>query len=78
MAQKKAQSAAKTAARAQVNIRAAGAGRVVRLSDPDVKPRLKKTVAEITSSKEKSIEFLQQIGMLTSSGKLSRKYGGRR
>lgn len=61
---------------AKVAIQAAGTGRVVRLSDPAVKKQVKRTVNEIASSKEKSIEFLQRVGILTKSGNLSRKYGG--
>lgn len=31
---------------------------------------------EMTTSKEKSEEFLQRIGVITSNGKLSRNYSG--
>lgn len=66
----------KGSGRAQVKILATGSGRVVRLTDPDVKPQVDQVVKEITSSKEKSIEFLHKVGILTKSGNLSRRFGG--
>lgn len=66
----------KGAARAQMAIQASGSGRVVRLSDPEVKPQVDQVIANITSSKEKSIAFLHKVGILTKGGRLSRKYGG--
>lgn len=50
--------------------------RIGRLSDPDVKPRIQQAVKDLTSSKEKSIEFLKEIGMLTKAGHLASRYKG--
>ena len=52
-------------------------GRRWSLADPQVKPEL---VAELKAMKENqtlAVEFLQDVGILTPSGRLSSKYGGR-
>ena len=74
--QSKAALAKEGTARVRIAPQASGSGRVVRLNDPEVKPQVDQVIANITSSKEKSIAFLHKAGILTKGGRLSRKYGG--
>lgn len=50
--------------------------RIVRLTDPEVKQQVDQVIAEISSSKENSLNFLRKIGIVTKRGTLSRKFGG--
>lgn len=52
-------------------------GRIVRLSDPEVKPGLDALVEELTSDPKKAQAWLQELGYLTPSGNVTRRYGGR-
>lgn len=72
------QSSATSAEEAQQSVRtfhAPSQGPIVRLNDPLIEPIIDKLVAEIASSKEKSIAFLHKVGVVTKRGKLSRNYG---
>ena len=54
----------------------AGADRVTRLTDPKVHDRLADLKRSL-SDPVKARDFLRDVGTLTASGKLSRRYGGR-
>lgn len=52
-------------------------GRIVRLSDPEVKPELDALVEDLASDPKKAKAWLQELGYLTASGNVTRRYGGR-
>lgn len=52
-------------------------GRIVRLSDPEMKPGVDAMVRELTSDPAKAKAWLQELGYLTPTGRVSRRYGGR-
>lgn len=47
------------------------------MADPAMAARMAAMRAELTKSPETSVAFLQKVGVLNKSGKLSRNYGGR-
>lgn len=52
-------------------------GRIVRLSDPEMKPSVDALVEELTSDPQKAKAWLQELGYLTPNGNVTRRYGGR-
>jgi hypothetical protein len=46
------------------------------LADPEMKPVMDAYQRKITSSKAAAEDFLKKVGILTPSGRLSRRYGG--
>lgn len=52
-------------------------GRIVRLSDPEMKPSVEALVEELTSDPQKAKAWLQELGYLTPNGNVTRRYGGR-
>jgi len=46
------------------------------LADPEMKPAVDAYMRKVTSSKEAAQNFLKKVGILTSSGRLARGYGG--
>ncbi|WP_375560296.1 hypothetical protein ACE193_21735 [Bernardetia sp. OM2101] len=46
------------------------------LSKSEFKEEMKVYLKEKLSTKEKGIKFLQELGVLTESGKLTKNYGG--
>jgi hypothetical protein len=52
-------------------------GRIVRLSDPEMRPAMQAMVAEVTSSRTKAREWLQELGYLTPKGNVTRRYSVR-
>lgn len=53
-----------------------GSYRLVRLSDPEMKGDLDKTVATLTRRPSAALKFLQEMGIATPSGRLTKRYGG--
>ncbi|MBA0310525.1 hypothetical protein D7Y33_05755 [Stenotrophomonas maltophilia] len=56
--------------------RSAATGKFVRLSDPEMAPRLKATSLKLASDKDAALEFLRGIGVSTPTGRLTKRYGG--
>lgn len=63
--------------RAQTRDAAYSMGRVVRLTDPELKPSVDALVEELTSDPQKARAWLQELGYLTPRGNVTRRYGGR-
>lgn len=49
---------------------------IVRLSDPDKRTAVRKHVRELTKSKDSARQFLKDIGIVTPTGRLTKRYGG--
>ena len=66
--------------------RSAGSGRYValtpvrsdiaRLSDPEVREAVKRQVDGLIKSKKGALSFLNEIGIATPTGRLTKRYGG--
>jgi hypothetical protein len=52
-------------------------GRIVRLSDPEMRPAVDALVTEVTSSPAKARKWLQELGYLTPKGNVTRRYSSR-
>ena len=52
------------------------AGKIVRLSDPEIAPDIEKRSKKIASDKKAALNFLQSIGVSTKTGRLTKRYGG--
>jgi hypothetical protein len=52
-------------------------GKPWRLSDKQVKQELSAELDQIRQNPLMAVEFLQDVGILTDGGRLSRRYGGR-
>lgn len=52
------------------------AGRVVLLSDPEMRPAVDRLKAKIASDPQFALSLLQSAGIVTAKGKLSRRFGG--
>lgn len=52
-------------------------GSTWRISDPEMKGRVEALKEQLSADPEKAKAFLQKAGILTSSGHLSRRFGGR-
>lgn len=52
-------------------------GRIVRLSDPEMRGAVQAVVDDLTSDPVKAQAWLQELGYLTASGNVTRRYGGR-
>jgi hypothetical protein len=48
--------------------------RLVRLSDPEMREHMDKTIARLTRSKKAALAFLVEIGIATPTGRLSKRY----
>ena len=46
------------------------------LADPDVKPAIDAYIEQVTRTTEAARQFLKDVGYLTSSGELAKRYGG--
>lgn len=51
-------------------------GRPWTLADAEVKAEVDAEIAKMRKKPALAVEFLQEVGILTSKGKLSRNYGG--
>lgn len=51
-------------------------GDIVRLSDPHVRTVVREQVRDLTKSKGVALKFLQDIGIATPTGRLTKRYGG--
>ncbi|SOO18820.1 conserved hypothetical protein [Xanthomonas citri pv. fuscans] len=51
-------------------------GRYVRLSDASVKTVVNRAVGAITKDRKAALSFLQDLGISTPTGKLTKRYGG--
>lgn len=52
-------------------------GQLWRLSDPEIKIELKAELAAMKADPQKALQLLQDMGLLTATGRLPRRYGGR-
>jgi hypothetical protein len=52
------------------------AGGIVRLSDPSMKTKVAQTMKAITKDRATALKFLQEMGMATPTGRLTKRYGG--
>ena len=50
-------------------------GAIVRLSDPEMKPAMQAAERKL-SDKREALDFLQDIGVATPTGRLSKRFGG--
>jgi len=51
-------------------------GKLVRLSDPEMKSAMEQTVRKLSSDSGQALKFLQSIGVATPTGRLAKRYGG--
>lgn len=73
---KKAVKAKKAAATALPTFARVGTQSMVRLSDPELKSYMSKQVKRLSTDRAYALEFLQDIGVATPTGKLSKRFGG--
>ncbi len=51
-------------------------GKVGRLSDPEMKSAMRRIVKRFASNRDEALRFLQDIGVATPTGRLTKRYGG--